>query len=73
MFRVYVRMFRVYVMDRGCAYWLRRWLVADGQRVPVLSTKRDHALAYRRFDEAKADLDRLKAMRNEAHIETRNM
>lgn len=65
-------MYRVYILDRSGAYWLRRWVGAGSDKCPVLSTKRDHAFMFKRFGDALDCVQRLKELRNDAHIESDN-
>ena len=60
-------MYRVYVVDRNGTYWLRKWFGG----VPLLTTSRDQAAAYKTFREAEENLKRLQNMQNDAHIDTR--
>lgn len=65
-------MYRVYIIDRSGAYWLRRWIVDGSTCCPVLSTKRDHAMTFKRFTDAVEQTKKLKDVGDDAHVESDN-
>lgn len=62
-------MYRIYIQDRDIRMWLLDWIVSIGIDHPQFSTRRDHAMTFRRFDIALEYHRRLKALGYEPHID----